>query len=57
MDETVRKLDSMVGGRQRVTTAASRKELANLADRILQQQESSERRERDIRSSVGVMVS
>ena len=57
MDETVKKLESAIGGRQKVTIAASRRELANLSERIHQQEESSERRERDMRTSVGVMVS
>ena len=57
MDETVKKLESAIGGRQKITIAASRRELANLSERIHQQEESSERRERDMRTSVGVMVS
>ena len=46
MDETVKKMDSMVGGRQRINTAVSRRELATLADRIQQQQRAAEQRER-----------
>ena len=57
MDETVKKLENAIGGRQRITTAASRRELASLSERMHQQQESSERRENDIRTSVSVMVS
>ena len=57
MDETVKKLENEIGGRQRITIAASRRELASLSERIHQQEESSERRERDMRTSVGVMVS
>ena len=56
MDETVKEMDSMVGGRQRINTAVSRRELATLADRIQQQQRAAEQREREMRSSVGVMV-
>ena len=52
----MKKMDSMVGGRQRINTAVSRRELATLADRIQQQQQAAEQRERDMRSSVGVMV-
>ena len=57
MDETVKKMDNMVGGRQRINTAIARRELASLADRIQQQQQqTAEQREREMRSSVGVMV-
>lgn len=52
----MKKMDSMVGGRQRINTAVSRRELATLADRIQHQQQSAEQREREMRSSVGVMV-
>lgn len=57
MDETVKKMDSMAGGRLRINTAVARKELASLADRMQQQQQTAEQREREMRSSVGVMVS
>ena len=54
MDDTIRKLDGLVGGNQKLNTAVSRTQLKALADVILEQQKS---RERDIRSSVEVMVS
>ena len=53
MDDTVRKLDGLVGGNQKLNTAASRTQLKALADAILEQQQN---RERDMRSSVEVMV-
>ena len=53
MDDTIRKLDGLVGGNQKLNTAVSRTQLKALADVILEQQKS---RERDMRSSVEVMV-
>ena len=53
MDETVKKLDGMVGGRQRLNSAVSRKQLSALTDSILEQQE---QRERDLKAAVENMV-
>jgi hypothetical protein len=53
MDETVKKLDGMVGGRQRLNSAVSRKQLSALADSIFDQQE---QRERDMKMTVENMV-
>ena len=52
MDDTVKKLDSMVGGRERLNSAVSRKQLTALADRVAQQEE----REKEIQSHVEKMV-
>ena len=54
MDDTIRKLDGLVGGNQKLNTAVSRTQLKALADVILEQQKN---REKDMRSSVEVMVS
>lgn len=53
MDDTVKKLDSMVGSRERLNSAVSRKQLTALAARVAQQEE----REKDVQSHVKNMVS
>lgn len=48
----MKKLDRMVGGRERLNSAVSRKQLTALTDRIAQQEE----REKEVQSHVEKMV-